>query len=78
VAGETIRFVEDQGVPFVDAEYDMVNWFERAKGMVWAPERGERCTACLDMRFARTALYAHENPVITARPRSRLLLTRPC
>jgi predicted adenine nucleotide alpha hydrolase (AANH) superfamily ATPase len=56
----------------------MVNWFERAKGMVWAPERGERCTACLDMRFARTALYAHENPVITARPRSRLLLTRPC
>ena len=25
------------------------------------PERGIRCTMCFDMRFVRTALYAHEN-----------------
>jgi hypothetical protein len=29
--------------------------------MEWEPERGIRCTACFDMRFERTALYAHEN-----------------
>ncbi|WP_420142252.1 epoxyqueuosine reductase QueH [Sphingomonas sp.] len=65
---ENIRFAEDHGVPFVDADYDTVNWFKRAKGMEWAPERGERCTMCFDMRFERTALYAHENgfPVITS------------
>jgi len=56
------------GVPFVDADYDRDNWFERAKGMEWEPERGERCTMCFDMRFERTALYAHEHgfPVITS------------
>ncbi|HYD44540.1 MAG TPA: epoxyqueuosine reductase QueH, partial [Phenylobacterium sp.] len=44
------------------------NWFERAKGMEWEPERGIRCTMCFDMRFERTALYAHEHgfPVMTS------------
>ena len=58
---ENIRFAEQFGVPFVDADYDRDNWFERAKGMEWEPERGERCTMCFDMRFERTALYAAEN-----------------
>lgn len=65
---ENIRFAEKFGVPFVDADYDRDNWFERAKGMENEPERGIRCTMCFDMRFERTALYAHENgfPVITS------------
>lgn len=65
---ENIRFAEKFGVPFIDADYDRDDWFERAKGLEWAPERGERCTMCFDMRFERTALYAHENgfPVITS------------
>ncbi|SER03777.1 hypothetical protein SAMN05216522_11079 [Rosenbergiella nectarea] len=65
---ENIRFAEKFGIPFIDADYDRDNWFERAKGMEWEPERGERCTMCFDMRFERTALYAHENgfPVITS------------
>lgn len=58
---ENIRFAEKHGVPFVDADYDTDNWFERAKGMEWEPERGVRCTMCFDMRFERTALYAAEN-----------------
>ncbi|SDU10593.1 hypothetical protein SAMN05444156_1987 [Verrucomicrobium sp. GAS474] len=58
---ENIRFAEKLGIPFVDADYDTDNWFARVKGMEWAPEKGERCTACFDMRFERTALYAHEN-----------------
>ncbi len=65
---ENIRFAKEHDVPFVDADYDTVNWFKRAKGMEWEPERGARCTMCFDMRFERTALYAHEHgfPVITS------------
>ena len=46
----------------------MDNWFARAKGMEQDPERGRRCTMCFDMRFERTAPYAHEHgfPVITS------------
>ncbi|MDO5611424.1 MAG: epoxyqueuosine reductase QueH [Pseudomonadota bacterium] len=58
---ENIRFAEKHGVPFIDSDYDTDNWFERAKGMEDAPERGIRCTMCFDMRFERTALYAHEH-----------------
>jgi len=58
---ENIRFAEKHHVPFIDADYDRDNWFARAKGMEFEPERGIRCTMCFDMRFERTALYAHEH-----------------
>jgi len=49
------------GFNFIDADYDKDNWFKRIKGLENEPERGERCTKCFDMRFERSALYAHEN-----------------
>ena len=55
---ENIRFAEKLGFDFIDADYDKDNWFERIKGLEDAPERGERCTVCFDMRFERSALYA--------------------
>ncbi len=58
---ENIRFAEQYNIPFIDADYDKDNWFERAKGMEMEPERGIRCTMCFDMRFERSALYAYEN-----------------
>lgn len=58
---ENIKFAEKLGIPFIDADYDVQNWFSRAKGLENEPERGERCTKCFDMRFERTALYAFEN-----------------
>jgi len=58
---ENIRFAEKHDVPFVDVDEDTDAWFARAKGLEWEPERGKRCTMCFDMRFDRTALYAHEN-----------------
>jgi predicted adenine nucleotide alpha hydrolase (AANH) superfamily ATPase len=58
---ENIRFAEKLGIDFIDADYDIQNWFARAKGLEQSPERGERCTKCFDMRFERTALYAVEN-----------------
>lgn len=56
---ENIRFAQKRNIPFIDADYDVDNWFERAKGMEMEPERGIRCTMCCDMRFERTALYAY-------------------
>lgn len=58
---ENIRFAEKHNIPFIDADYDVDNWFARAKGMENEPERGIRCSMCFDMRFERTALYAYEN-----------------
>lgn len=65
---ENIRFAQQHDVPFVDADYDTANWFSRVKGLEHEPERGARCTACFDMRFERTALYAHEHgfPMISS------------
>lgn len=65
---ENINFAEKHNIPFIDADYDKDNWFERAKGMEWEPERGKRCTMCFDMRFERTAFYAHEHgfPMISS------------
>lgn len=58
---ENIRFAEKHSIPFIDCDYDTDNWFQRAKGMENEPEKGIRCTMCFDMRFERTALYAHEH-----------------
>ena len=65
---ENIRFAKKHNIEFIDADYDVDNWFDRAKGLEWEPERGKRCTMCFDMRFERTALYAKEHgfPVITS------------
>lgn len=65
---ENIAFAAKHSIPFIDADYDKEEWFQRAKGMEWEPERGVRCTMCFDMRFERTALYAHEHgfPWITS------------
>lgn len=65
---ENVRFAEKHNIPIIDADYDKDNWFARAKGMEWEPERGKRCSMCFDMRFERTALYAHEHgfPVISS------------
>lgn len=65
---ENIVFAKKHNIPFVDADYDKDNWFARVKGLEWEPERGARCTACFDMRFERTALYAYEHgfPVISS------------
>ncbi|MEO7557869.1 MAG: epoxyqueuosine reductase QueH [Gammaproteobacteria bacterium] len=58
---ENMRYADTLGVPFIDLDYDTDNWFARTKGLEQAPERGERCTVCFDMRFERSALYAVEH-----------------
>ncbi|MCE5388185.1 MAG: epoxyqueuosine reductase QueH [Acidithiobacillus sp.] len=58
---ENIRYARQLGISFVDLDYDKDRWFERVRGLEWEPERGARCTACFDMRFERSALYAVEH-----------------
>lgn len=58
---ENIRYAEKLGIPFVDGDYDVQNWFGRAKGLEKEPETGIRCTMCFDMRFVKTAEYAKAN-----------------
>ncbi len=58
---ENIRYAKKMDITFVDADYDVQNWFSKVKGMEYEPERGIRCTSCFDMRFERSALYAYEN-----------------
>lgn len=58
---ENKRYADKLGIAFVDCDYDVQNWFAKAKGMELEPERGARCTMCFDMRFLRTAIYAQEN-----------------
>ena len=58
---ENKRFADKLKLEFIDADYDVQDWFKRAKGMEYEPERGKRCTMCFDMRFERTALCAYEN-----------------
>lgn len=65
---ENVTFAKKHNIPFIDVDYDKDNWFARVKGLEWEPERGKRCSMCFDMRFERTALYAHEHgfPVISS------------
>jgi len=58
---ENVRYARELGIPFIDADYDTERWFEMTKGHEDDEERGERCTLCFEMRFVKTAQYAHEN-----------------
>mmetsp|Transcript_11810 Transcript_11810/g.21582 ORF Transcript_11810/g.21582 Transcript_11810/m.21582 type:complete len:294 (-) Transcript_11810:1254-2135(-) len=58
---ENKKYAAAHNVEFVDCDYDANNWYLRMKGLEFSPERGERCTACFDMRMEVTALYAFEN-----------------
>ena len=40
---ENIRFAEKHGIGFIDADYDVDNWFDRIKGLENAPS-APRCT----------------------------------
>ena len=57
---ENIRFAEKLGIDFIDADYDVQNWFARPK--VWSmSQSGELDVVCVLICFIRTALYAYEN-----------------
>ena len=48
---ELMRFLEAQGVPYVEDEYDHEEWLANIKGLENEPERGSRCSACFLYRL---------------------------
>lgn len=58
---EAIRYVQDSGLDFIDADYDYIRWRETIKGLENEPERGGRCLQCFILRLTETARYASEH-----------------
>lgn len=55
---ELIRFLSEQGVPYVEDKYDHAQWLDAIRGLEQEPERGNRCSACFHFRLKRAALFA--------------------
>ena len=64
---ENKRYAADLGIPFVDADYDTEEWYRRARGMEFDPERGGRCS----MVRARARARARDRARARARARVR-------
>lgn len=50
-------------VALIEGEYDTSVWFSSVKGLEDAPEKGERCVKCFDMRLENTAKLASQNHI---------------
>ncbi len=58
---ETIRYVRDLGLDFIDADYNYTSWKHEIQGLEDEPERGGRCLKCFLLRLKETARYASEH-----------------
>lgn len=58
---ELMRFLEAQGVPYVEDEYDHQAWQSYIAGWESEPERGHRCSLCFRFRLSHAAQYAHSH-----------------
>lgn len=58
---EQIKYCDALGVKHVELEYDHAAWRDAVRGLESEPERGRRCSACFEFRFARAARFAREN-----------------
>lgn len=55
---EQIKYCESMGVKYAIGEYDHDAWRGAVRGMENAPERGVRCSACFEFRFAYAKKWA--------------------
>ena len=55
---EAIRYVQNLGLDFVDADYNYEHWRNTMCGLENEPERGGRCLKCFTLRLTETARYA--------------------
>lgn len=60
---ELKRLVAEMGldIPIIDEDYDPTPFYELARGLEEAPERGERCRRCIGLRLERTGERAKEH-----------------
>ncbi len=58
---EAEKFFKEEGLFFVESEYDHLKWLELVKGMENEKEKGRRCLVCYRSRLENTANYAIQN-----------------
>lgn len=58
---ENKRVCTEEGIPFIELEYEPTKWDSVCAQMMDEPERGKRCSACFKLRLSRAAVYAKEN-----------------
>ena len=58
---EQNRLCDILGIKTVECDYDPQNYFDYVKGLEDAPEGGERCTKCFEMRLDYTARLAKKH-----------------
>ncbi|MDR1981563.1 MAG: epoxyqueuosine reductase QueH [Tannerellaceae bacterium] len=56
---ECTRYARQQGLEWIDADYDHAAWLQAVAGMEEQPERGARCLHCFKIRLLATAHMAH-------------------
>ena len=54
------KVCEIEDVKYIIGEYDVGNFFKKIQWLEHTPEKGEKCTACYDMRLERSALEARK------------------
>lgn len=54
------RSCEMLGVRLIEGRYDTDEWLNGVRGLEEAPEKGERCVKCFDIRLERSAKVASE------------------
>ena len=58
---ECRRWCLQNGLDFIDDDYDHAAWRPVVRGLEQEPERGRRCLQCFRYRLERAARYAHEH-----------------
>ncbi|MCP4221430.1 MAG: epoxyqueuosine reductase QueH [bacterium] len=56
---ETLAGLQNREIIYT--AHDMLEWFEKVKGLEKEPEKGKRCSICFSMRFEKAFLYAKEH-----------------
>jgi len=52
-----------QNIPFIEENYDPIQWMNDIKGLEKEPEKGLRCQKCFYLRLQKTASYAQQNKI---------------
>lgn len=55
---EIIKWAKKNNIKLIEADYDADLWFNAVRGLERAPEGGERCWVCYELRMRATAQYA--------------------
>jgi len=57
---EMERLTSAKGIPLIKGEYELEEWFLKAKGLEQEPEKGKRCIQCFILRLEKTAQLAQK------------------